>query len=79
MFLLFQIFKGSKFIKTKWPTTKKKDKWTKDTLIDGRYEPAQIIQVIEVIAACKNENVDVLADQFYENTKKLFFNATTNN
>lgn len=67
--------KGSKFIKTKWPSTKKKDKWTKDTLIDGRYEPAQIIQVLEVIAGCKNENVDTLANQFYTNTMNLFFKS----
>ncbi|XP_031632613.1 uncharacterized protein LOC116346608 isoform X2 [Contarinia nasturtii] len=65
---------GSKFIKTKWPTTKKKEKWTEDTLIDGRYEPTQIIQVLEVLAGCKNENIDVLADQIYENTMHLFFN-----
>lgn len=61
-------------MKTKWPATKKKDKWTKDTLIDGRYEPAQIIQVLEVIAGCKDENVDTLAEQFHQNTLNLFFN-----
>lgn len=62
-------------MKTKLPTTKKKEKWTKDVLIDGRYEPAQIIQVLEVIAAIKNENIDTLADQYYENTMNLFFKA----
>lgn len=72
------IYTGSKFIKTKWPTTKKKDKWSKDSLIDGRYEPAQIIQVLEVISGCKNENVDTLADQFYENTINLFFGNSSN-
>lgn len=72
MFLISN--KGSKFIQTKWPTTKKKDKWTKDTLIDGRYEPAQIVQVLEVIAGCKNENIDTLANQFHANTMSLFFN-----
>ena len=34
---------GSKFIETKFPTVKKKDKWTKDSLIDGRNEPCQIV------------------------------------
>lgn len=74
MYVFFDLDLGSKFIKTKWPTTKKKDKWTKDTLIDGRYEPSQIVQVLEVIAGCKNENVNTLAEQFYGNTLNLFFN-----
>lgn len=66
-------FAGMKYVKTKLPTTKKKEKWSKDTLIDGRYEPAQIVQVLEVIAGCKNANVDELAEQFYQNTMNLFF------
>lgn len=34
---------GSKFVKTTFPTVKKKEKWTKDSMIDGRNEPAQIM------------------------------------
>lgn len=34
---------GSKLMSTKFPTVKKKDKWTKDSLIDGRNEPCQIM------------------------------------
>lgn len=34
---------GSKFVETKFPTVKKKEKWTKDSLIDGRNEPCQIV------------------------------------
>lgn len=34
---------GSKFIETKFPTVKKKEKWTKESLIDGRNEPCQIV------------------------------------
>lgn len=66
---------GTKYIQSKLPTTKKKEKWSKDTLIDGRYEPAQIVQVLEVIAGCKNANVDELAEQFYQNTIQLFFRS----
>lgn len=65
---------GSKLIKTKFPIVKRKDKWQKDSLIDGRYEPVQIIQVVEVIAAIRNESIEMLAQQFYVNTMKLFFN-----
>lgn len=70
-------FLGSKHIKTTFPTTKKKDKWTADTLIDGRYEPAQIIQVLEVISAVKEQSIDTLAAQYHENTMKLFFDNHT--
>lgn len=34
---------GSKLVQTKFPTVKKKEKWTKDSLIDGRNEPCQIV------------------------------------
>lgn len=34
---------GSKLVATKFATVKKKDKWTKDSLIDGRNEPCQIM------------------------------------
>lgn len=72
IFLLFTLT-GQKYIKTKLPITKKKEKWSADTLIDGRYEPAQIIQVLEVIAGCKNENINEIAEQYYQNANKLFF------
>lgn len=67
---------GSKLIKTKFPVVKRKDKWTSDSLIDGRYEPAQIVQVLEVVAAIHNADATLLAEQFYQNTINLFF---TNN
>lgn len=34
---------GAKFVKTKFPTVKRKEKWTADQLIDGRCEPSQIL------------------------------------
>lgn len=40
---------GFKFIKTKFPTVKKKEKWNKDFLIDGRNEPCQILLVIFIL------------------------------
>lgn len=64
---------SAKFVKTQFPTVKKKEKWTKDTLIDGRNEPCQIIQVLEVIAGIKSEPIEKLAEIFYNNANKLFF------
>lgn len=34
---------GNKYVKTKFPTVKKKEKWTAESLIDGRCEPCQIV------------------------------------
>lgn len=34
---------GAKFVETKLATVKRKEKWTKDSLIDGRNEPCQIV------------------------------------
>ncbi|KAM7345574.1 deoxyribonuclease TATDN1 [Cochliomyia hominivorax] len=67
---------GNKFVKTKFPTVKKKEKWTAESLIDARCEPCQIIQVLEVIAGVKDQPSDKLAEIFYDNTIKLFFSKT---
>ncbi|XP_065077249.1 deoxyribonuclease TATDN1 isoform X2 [Ochlerotatus camptorhynchus] len=64
---------GSKFIHTKFPAVKKKEKWDKDMLIAGRCEPAMIMQVLEVLAGIKNKSVEDLAERYYDNTIKVFF------
>lgn len=64
---------GSKLIRTFFPVVKKKDKWTASMLIDSRNEPCQIIQVLEIIAATKEQPIEELATIFYNNTMKLFF------
>ncbi|KAH8415937.1 hypothetical protein KR222_004327 [Zaprionus bogoriensis] len=64
---------SSKHVTTKFPTVKKKEKWTAETLIDGRNEPCQISQVLEAIAGIKQEPKEQLAAQYYQNTLDLFF------
>ncbi|XP_055918005.1 deoxyribonuclease TATDN1 [Eupeodes corollae] len=64
---------GFKLINTHFPVVKKKEKWSPSTLIDSRNEPCQIIQVMEIIAAIKGEQVEPLSSTFYNNTMELFF------
>ena len=63
---------GSKFVKTKWDV-KKKEKWTNGSTVKDRCEPCHIVQVLEVMAEYRDEDPDVLCNQIYENTTKLFF------
>ncbi|XP_014273134.1 deoxyribonuclease TATDN1 isoform X1 [Halyomorpha halys] len=63
---------SSKYVKTSFPSVKK-EKWTKGSMIKGRNEPSNIIQVLEVIAGIKGEDIDILCEQIYNNTQKLFF------
>lgn len=63
---------GYKYIKTTFPTVKK-EKWLDGKMVKGRNEPVNIIQVLEIVAAIKNEDKEKLCKTLYENTCKLFF------
>lgn len=66
---------GHKFINTgkeKAPAVDKK-KWKEGATVKGRNEPHNIQQVLDIIAAVRQEDPHVLAKQIYDNTNKLFF------
>jgi len=63
---------GFKHVKTKFES-RKKEKWENGLCVKGRNEPANIIQVLEVVAESRGEDVHTLAETVYENTLKLFF------
>ncbi|ESP05247.1 hypothetical protein LOTGIDRAFT_181022 [Lottia gigantea] len=63
---------GHRFIKTTFPS-KKKEKWEKGFCVKSRNEPAHIIEVLEVMAASRNEDITQLADVMYQNTMSVFF------
>ncbi|XP_017125729.1 putative deoxyribonuclease TATDN1 [Drosophila elegans] len=67
---------GHKHVTTKFATVKKKEKWTAESLIDGRCEPCQISQVLEAIAGIKGEPKEKLAELYYQNTIDLFFSQS---
>jgi TatD DNase family protein len=64
-----------KYVKTNFETIKKnqKKKWHRESLVIGRSEPVQIIQVLEVISGVKNEDPEKLSEIYYNNAIKLFF------
>ena len=68
---------GHKMIKTRfegWPQVDKK-KWKEGCVVKGRNEPHNIRQVLEVVAAVREEDPETLADTVYNNTLKVFFNS----
>ncbi|CAD5115246.1 DgyrCDS4241 [Dimorphilus gyrociliatus] len=62
---------SSQYVKTKFKSVKK-EKWQKGLHIKGRNEPCNIIQVLEVLAETRKEDIISLADIIYNNTLKLF-------
>lgn len=42
--------------------------------VKNRNEPMNLIQVMEVVAAVRDENIDQLSERIFENTNRLFFN-----
>lgn len=63
---------GFKFVTNKFPSVKK-EKWIKGTMVKGRNEPCTIVQVLQIIAGVKGEDIEKLGDQIYENTMNVFF------
>ncbi|CAH2089267.1 unnamed protein product [Euphydryas editha] len=65
---------GYSHVITKFPSVKK-EKYSieSNNQVKGRNEPINIVQVLEILAAIRNENIDELAEAIYQNTNKLFF------
>lgn len=62
---------GFKHVTTNFPS-RKKEKFEENCYVKGRNEPSCIVQVLEIVAAIHNENVESLAGVIYDNTRNLF-------
>lgn len=69
-----QTHPGFKHIMTKFPSSKK-EKYSPGCQVKGRNEPANIVQVVEILAAIRSQNVDELAEIILNNTNKVFFKS----
>ncbi|XP_049812933.1 deoxyribonuclease TATDN1 [Schistocerca nitens] len=67
---------GARYIKTTFPSVKK-EKWQAGNMVKDRNEPANIVHVLEIVAAVRNEDAEELCEKIYKNTKKLFFDHLT--
>ena len=62
---------SSKYVETKFQT-KKKEKFNQEFMVNGRNEPAKIVQVLEAVSKILEVDKFELADVAYENSLKLF-------
>ena len=54
------------------PRSVKKEKWTAETMVKGRNEPASISHVAHVIAKVKGISVEEVCEAAYRNSIKMF-------
>ncbi|CAH8534942.1 unnamed protein product [Heterobilharzia americana] len=62
---------GYSFVKTH-PTYRKHTSWDASCMVKGRNEPANLVQVLEVVAGLKSMGEEELAEATYQNAVDLF-------
>ncbi|KAJ2159036.1 hypothetical protein GGF46_003328 [Coemansia sp. RSA 552] len=57
----------------KAPEAKRKERWTSETAVKGRNEPCMIRTVVTALARLRGVDEAELAQQMYDNTRRVFF------
>ncbi|GAM16927.1 hypothetical protein SAMD00019534_001020, partial [Acytostelium subglobosum LB1] len=66
-----------KYVKTTFESVKKPEKHEIDKCVQSRNEPCHIVNVLEVIAGCRNESIDTLGNIIYETSNQIFFPSSS--
>lgn len=62
---------GYNLIETQFTAVDKK-KWKPDSLVKGRNEPCRMIQVAEIVAKSRKEDIQTIIDHAYQNSVDVF-------
>uniref|UniRef100_A0A8D8QEH2 Deoxyribonuclease TATDN1 n=1 Tax=Cacopsylla melanoneura TaxID=428564 RepID=A0A8D8QEH2_9HEMI len=63
---------GHSYVKTKHENVKN-TKWQPDKMVKSRNEPANIVQILEIVAAVRGVDEERLGSKIHNNTLRLFF------
>lgn len=63
---------GFIYVKTQYEKVKK-EQWKADKMVKSRNEPANIVQILEIVAAVRGVEMDKLGMKIHHNTMRLFF------
>lgn len=64
---------SSKHVTTQFQQVKDPKKWKGGFSVKGRCEPCHLMQVLEVLASIRKQDIAELASAVYENSRKVFF------
>ncbi|XP_054281410.1 deoxyribonuclease TATDN1-like [Macrosteles quadrilineatus] len=73
--LMKPLHAGYRYVRTTYPA-RAKFHWSPDSMVRGRNEPSNINQVLEVVAAVKEESPDDICDKLFKNAQDLFFGGS---
>jgi TatD DNase family protein len=64
---------GRKHVSTRFDTVNNAKRFTPGQCVKGRCEPCHIVQVLEVLAGIRTEDIETIANTVYETTRSVFF------
>eukprot|EP00811_Abedinium_folium_P029291 NODE_4599_length_1871_cov_3.062500.p1 GENE.NODE_4599_length_1871_cov_3.062500~~NODE_4599_length_1871_cov_3.062500.p1 ORF type:complete len:335 (-),score=104.25 NODE_4599_length_1871_cov_3.062500:784-1788(-) len=63
---------GHCFVQSRWEEAKRPKRWREGLCVRGRSEPCHLQQVLEVLAGCRGEDKEVLAESILVASRRVF-------